>query len=146
MRRSTVRRLPPGAHGSAPVQRSGRTIAEVEPLTLLTWVQGSFRARVLAARLRSEGIDARLTGSVNGTYGVTVGDLARVDVYVPDAQVEDARYVLLADEVDATMGPPTEWWDAGTGPARARRWPWVVAALLLAVAVLGPIAGLVSSW
>jgi hypothetical protein len=118
----------------------------VEPLTRLTWVQGAFRARVLAARLRAEGIDARLGGSIDGTYGVTVGDLARVDVYVPDAQVDEARYVLLVDEIDASMGAPTEWWDAGTGRRTRRRWPWAVAALLLAVAVLGPLAGMVRSW
>jgi len=118
----------------------------VERLTRLTWVHGAFPARVLAARLRSEGIDARLGGSVDGTYGVTVGDLARVDVYVPDTQVDDARYVLLADEVDATLAAPIEWWDAGTGERRRRRWPWVAAALLLAVAVLGPLAGLARSW
>ena len=29
-------------------------------MTPLTWVSGGFRAEVLAARLRSEGIDARL--------------------------------------------------------------------------------------
>ncbi|MFI5045532.1 MAG: hypothetical protein ACHQIG_00595 [Acidimicrobiia bacterium] len=115
-------------------------------LTRLTWVQGAFHARVLVARLRSEGIDARITGSVDGTYGVTVGDLARVDVYVPEAQIEEARYVMLADEVDATLGAPSEWWDAGSGPRRRARWPWVAALFLLAVAVLAPLAGLVRSW
>jgi len=117
----------------------------VTGLTRLTWVQGAFHAGVLVARLRSEGIDARLAGSLDGTYGVTVGDLARVDVYVPDDQIEDARYVLLADEVDATLGAPSEWWDAGDVRRRAR-WPWFAAALLLAVAVLAPLAGLVSRW
>jgi hypothetical protein len=116
------------------------------PLTRLTWVSGSFHARVLAARLASEGIEARLSGSVDGFYGVTVGDLARVDVYVPDDQIEDARYVLLADDVDAAMTAPTEWWDAGTPLRRRARWPWVVAAFVLAAAVLGPLAGLVRSW
>ena len=117
-----------------------------ERLTRLTWVNGSFRARVLAARLASEGIDARLAGSVDGPYGVTVGDLARVDVYVPEAQLDDARYVMLADEVDATLAAPSDWWDAGGPPRRRSRWPWLVAAFVLCVAVLGPLAGLVRSW
>ena len=66
-------------------------------------------------------------------------------MYVPDAQIDDARYVLLADEVDATLGAPSEWWDAGT-PRRRARWPWVAALFLLAVAVLAPLAGFVRSW
>lgn len=114
------------------------------PMTCLTWVSGSFHARVLAARLASEGIEARLTGSVDGPYGITVGDLARVDVLVPDSQLEDARYVLLADEVDATMGAPSEWWDAGLPPRRRARWPWVVATSVLVTAVAGPVVSMVS--
>ena len=69
----------------------------------LTWVAGAFRARVLAARLESEGIDAQLRGALEGPYGLTVGDMARVDVYVPEYQLADARYVLLADEIDDTL-------------------------------------------
>jgi hypothetical protein len=115
-------------------------------MTRLTWVSGSFHAQVLVARLASEGIDARLTGSVDGPYGITVGDLARVDVLVPDSQLEDARYVLLADEVDASMGAPSEWWDAGTPPRRRARWPWIVALVVLVAAVLGPVVSLVRSW
>ena len=47
--------------------------------------------------------------------------MARVDVYVPEDQLDDAKYVLLADEVDATLAAPTDWWDAGTDrPAQPR--------------------------
>src|SRR5919201_3819082 len=101
----------------------------------LTWVTGAFRAQVLAARLESEGIDARLVGAVlASTYGLTVGDMARVDVYVPEDQLEDAKYVLLADEVDATLAAPTEWWNAGSDrpPSHRRRWlRWIAAGLLV---------------
>ena len=45
---------------------------------------GAFRARVLAARLESEGIDAQLRGALESPYGLTMGDMARVDVYVPE--------------------------------------------------------------
>jgi len=113
----------------------------MEPLTS---VSGAFRARVLAARLESEGIDAQLRGALESPYGFTVGDMARVDVYVPEDQLADARYVLLADEVDASLAAPTEWWDAGTERASGRRrWIWWVAAILLAVALFSVVANAV---
>ena len=54
--------------------------------------------------MRSEGIDAELRGPVDGPYALTVGDLARVDVYVPADQMDDAQLVVLAAEVDADPG------------------------------------------
>ena len=113
-----------------------------EKLTQVTSVNGAFRARVLKARLESCGIDARLTGALDGVYGFTVGDMARVDVYVPEEQLDDARYVLLAGEVDAAMSAPSEWWDAGAEPRRRPRWPWLVALTLVLVAVLTPVLAL----
>jgi hypothetical protein len=116
-------------------------------MTQLTSVSGTFRARVLVARLEAEGIDPQLRGALDGPYGFTVGDLARVDVYVPDDQLDDARYVLLADEVDATMTAPSEWWDAGVPGARPRsRWPWWVALAVLTVVIAGPVLGYVANW
>jgi len=118
------------------------------PMAPLTWVGGAFRARVLAARLESEGIDAQLRGALESPYGLTMGDMARVDVYVPEDQLEDARYVLLADEIDATLTAPTDWWDAGDerpSPHRARAVRWIAAALL-AIALLGTFLGAVRHW
>jgi hypothetical protein len=112
----------------------------------LTWVAGAFRAQVLAARLASEGIDAQLRGALDGPYGLTVGDMARVDVYVPEDQLDDAKYVLLADEVDATLTAPTDWWDAGTDRRRGRRWVVWVAAVLLAASVCGALVGALRHW
>jgi hypothetical protein len=113
----------------------------------LTWVAGVFRAQVLAARLESEGIDAQLRGALANPYGLTVGDMARVDVYVPEDQLDDAKYVLLADEVDATLAAPTDWWDAGDDrPHARRRWLWWVAAVLLATTVFGVAVGLLRHW
>lgn len=74
-------------------------------MTLLTSVGGSFPAHVLAARLQAEGIDVELRGALQTAYPLTVGELGRVDVYVPDAQLDDARYVLLATDVDDAMSP-----------------------------------------
>ena len=114
----------------------------------LTCVAGAFRARVLAARLESEGIDAQLRGALESPYALTMGDMARVDVYVPEDQLADARYVLLADEIDATLDAPSDWWDAGAEPPvvrRRRRLRWTAAALL-AIAVLGTFLGAVRHW
>ncbi len=116
-------------------------------MTPLTSVAGAFRARLLAARLQSEGIDAQLRGALDSPYGFTVGEMARVEVYVPEDELADARYVMLADEVDAALVAPTEWWDAGTDRAAPRRrWPWWVAAAMLAVAILGPVLAVSAHW
>jgi hypothetical protein len=115
-------------------------------MTPLTWVAGAFRAQVLAARLESEGIDAQLRGALDSPYGLTMGDMARVDVYVPEDQLDDAKYVLLADEVDATLAAPTDWWNAGTDRPRHRGWLVCVAAALLAVSVLGALVGALRHW
>ena len=69
-------------------------------MSRLTSLQGTFRAHVLAARLLDEGFDVELRGALDGPYGLTVGDLARVDVYVPGDQIEEASMVLLVTEVD----------------------------------------------
>ncbi len=108
-------------------------------LAALTSVSGSFHAHVLLARLESEGIDAQLSGASSGCTGLTMGDVARVDVLVPEDQLDDARMVLLIDEVDATMGPPSEWWNAGVDRAGPPRWPMWVAGLLLGAALLAPL-------
>lgn len=74
-------------------------------MTLLTSVGGSFTAHVLTARLQAEGIDVELRGALQTVYPLSVGELGRVDVYVPDSQLDDARYVLLANDVDEAMSP-----------------------------------------
>jgi hypothetical protein len=106
----------------------------------VTWVSGSFAGHLLAARLRSEGIDVQLRGAVDGPYGLTVGDMARVDVWVPEDQLDDASLVLLATEVDVAMAAPTDWAHAGEDVRRRRRWLLWVAIALLATASLAPVA------
>jgi len=107
-------------------------------MSLLTSLQGTFRAYVLRARLVDEGFDVELRGALDGPYGLTVGDLAIVDVYVPGDQIEAASVVLLAnevDEVDDRFGddrPPP----AARHHGRGR----VVAALILFVLIAGPVA------
>jgi hypothetical protein len=108
----------------------------VPSLLPLTTVHGAFSAHVLAARLHSEGIDVELRGAVGSPYGLTVGDMARVDLYVPAEQMDDARLVLLASEIDDAMEPPD------TRPEPGRRigtWPWFFVVFLLTAAVAAPV-------
>jgi hypothetical protein len=103
---------------------------------LLTTVHGSFSAHVLAARLHSEGIDVELRGAVDSPYGLTMGDMARVDLYVPEDQVDDARLVLLASEIDEAMDLPEDH-DHERRPVPS--WVWVMAVVVLVVAAAAPI-------
>ncbi len=106
-------------------------------MTRLTSVYGSFRAHVMAARLEDEGFDVQLRGALDSPYGLTVGEMARVDVYVPDDQFDEASLVLLVSEVDEA----DEILDDDRPPVRARPVPvtWV-AALILFVVLAGPVA------
>jgi hypothetical protein len=65
----------------------------------LVTLGSAFQARVLAARLGSEGIVTSLQGAVDGPY--PVGD---VTVQVDAEDVELARQLLLADEVEDAFG------------------------------------------
>jgi len=120
----------------------------VPPLVALTSVHGSFSAHVLAARLASEGIDVELRGAVGGAYGLTVGDMARVDLFVPEDQMEDARLVLLASEIDAAMDFPDPDHDRdedGADGVRAMSWVWIAAMALIVVAVAAPVLRLLAN-
>ncbi|MGH9024260.1 MAG: hypothetical protein ACRDV9_14390 [Acidimicrobiia bacterium] len=92
-------------------------------MTRLTTVGGLFAARVLEARLRAEGIGVELRGALDGPYQFTVGSLSQVDVYVPPADLEDARLVLIADEIDAvfTEAVFVEFLPEETGAGAANR-------------------------
>lgn len=95
----------------------------------LTSVYGAFGAHVLAARLRAEGFDVELRGALHNPYAVTVGEMARVDVYVPADQAEEASVVLLAGEVDEVL-------DLDCAPRRRRIPRAVVVGAALGVFVL----------
>jgi hypothetical protein len=105
----------------------------VVPLTHLTTVHGGFAARVLQARLADEGIESRLRGPVDSPYRFTMGDLARIDVYVPEDQVADAGFVLLVADVDeATELPEPRF-------GRRTRWSALAAMLVVVVAAVSPV-------
>src|SRR5258708_12326719 len=97
------------------------------PMTRLTSVYGSFRARVMAARLEYEGFDVQLRGALDSPYGLTVGEMARVDVYVRDDQFDDASMILLVSEVDEA----DEILDDNPPPFRPRPVPALRAAPLI---------------
>ncbi len=99
----------------------------------LTTVGGSFAARVLEARLAAEGITVRLRGCLEGPYQFTVGDMSRVDVFVPADELDDAKLVLLVDEVDAVLDLPPQR-EAPRDDRWGERALWVV---LVAVLLLG---------
>jgi hypothetical protein len=104
----------------------------------LTTVGGSFAARVLEARLVAEGITVELRGCLDSPYQFTVGDMSRVDVFVPVEELDDAKLVMLVDEVDAVLELPPQR-EAPGGDRGGDRALWVV---LVAVVMLGllPIA------
>jgi len=62
-------------------------------------------ARVLAARLRSEGIEVRVHSEANGPYPVTVGHLAEAEIWVLSDRAEEASHVLLDAEVNTALAP-----------------------------------------
>jgi hypothetical protein len=61
-------------------------------------VRDSFHARVIAARLGSEGMVTLLRGNVDGPY--PLGD---VHVLVSEDDLDAARELLLADEVESVF-------------------------------------------
>ncbi len=89
----------------------------------LVSVHDAFHARVISARLGSDGILTQLRGAVDGPYP-TMGE---VRIYVRDGDLEVARQLLLADEVESAFE------EAADAPAAAAS---VVPAWLVVVAVL----------
>ena len=59
---------------------------------------------VLAARLRSEGIEVRVHSPALGPYPMTVGELAQTELWVLSDRAEDAASVLLDAEVKNAIG------------------------------------------
>lgn len=104
----------------------------------LAKVPDSFGARVLAARMGAEGIVTQLRGGgIDGPY--PVGD---VEVLVSDTDLEAARELLLADEVESAFemsddkfgqDPADE--DLDRTASRARLAPWLVLAVVVSLAL-----------
>lgn len=95
---------------------------------LLT-VGGAFQARVIAARLGSEGIVTSLRGAVDGPY--PFGD---VRVFVDADDMELARQLLLADEVEEAFDDVEIDAERGRRIAGLPAWLAVLAVVFVAVA------------
>jgi hypothetical protein len=98
-------------------------------MVYLTTVSGTFHAYVVVARLGADGILTELRGDMGGTYPLG----GQVEVFVESELAEQARHLLLADEVAAALTPKAE-------PARRQRvrrgWlslAWVLVGLLIAL-------------
>ncbi len=90
-------------------------------------VHDAFHARVIAARLGSDGILTQLRGAVDGPYPM----LGEVRVYVGEEDLPVARELLLADEVESAFEqpPPAE---PGRRASSVPVWVAIVAVVLLA--------------
>src|SRR5437763_11600116 len=95
----------------------------------LRTVPNSFHARVIAARLGADGIVAQLRGPVDGMYPI-----GNVMVFVDEQDLDTARELLLADEVESAFDEAENGSDGGGLRTRRSAWTtWLTVALLLAV-------------
>ena len=96
-------------------------------------VSDQFEARVLAARLGSEGIVAQLRGGgIDGPY-----PMGAIEVLVSEDDLETARELLLADEVESAFDDAGDDEERGDGVREARM--RVLAIAVLACLVLGVV-------
>ena len=99
------------------------------PLVPVLRVRDSFHARVVVARLGSEGIIAQLRGA-DGPY-----PLGMVEVLVLPEELEVAQALLLADDVESAFPDDDE--EPGNEPRRRPpTWTILAAATLLVLYVL----------
>ena len=82
----------------------------------LTVAGSLFEARVVMARLGADGILTQLRGGADGPYPLP----GPVEVLVLAGQAEEARHLLLADQVEALFDGPEDG-HAGGGRAEEDR-------------------------
>jgi hypothetical protein len=104
------------------------------PFVRLATLGDRAAADLCAAMLRSAGMESRLRGESLGPYRLTIGAMAATEVWVPAAELEEARAVveaagLPADAVIAADSAP----EAPSGEAW-RWWPLVALGLLALLA------------
>ena len=94
--------------------------------------EGTFHARVVAARLGSEGIVTQFRGNVDGPY-----PMGSVEVLVTEDDLEAARELLLADEVESSFDQVAAEAEDPPGPVPAfRGWLLIVASGLVALGAI----------
>jgi hypothetical protein len=65
-------------------------------------------ARIVAARLESEGIEVRLHSESLGPYPMTVGRWAETELWVPESRLAEAEALMLEAEIDDVLGAVDE--------------------------------------
>jgi hypothetical protein len=98
---------------------------EPSPMVPVATASSGFEARLLAARLGSEGILWELRGNVDGPYPV-----GPVQVLVPQDQVAEVRELLIADDVEAAFEARAR---DGAGERTSARELWVLALIVAGV-------------
>jgi hypothetical protein len=100
-------------------------------------VRDAFHARVIAARLGSEGIVTQLRGGIDSPY-----PMGAVDVLVGEDDLEVAKELLLVDEVEAAF-PEDDDFEDEPHVVHRRIGVWVAIAMagLLVLADILTIAG-----
>ncbi len=92
----------------------------------LATVGTSFHARVIAARLGSEGIVTDLRGNLDSFYPV-----GAVYVYVDQEDLAEAQEILMVDDVESAFDVPEETVERGAPPAL-----WLVLGAILGIAAV----------
>ena len=99
----------------------------------LTTVGDVATARLLAARLESEGIEVRVHGFSLGPYPMTVGELAATELWVLSDRIDEASTILLDAEAKHAIGAV----ESEEPEPSLRGAGWKVMAGVLGVAFLG---------
>ncbi len=105
---------------------------------MLTKVGDLASANIVAARLRAEGIEARVHSPSLGPYPVTVGDMALSEIWVLEDRIDDASRVLLDIEAKNVVGFDEEYTPVGrpSPPVEIRTVAALVAAIVAVLFVL----------
>jgi hypothetical protein len=98
----------------------------------VTTAAGAFEARVIAARLGSEGVVWELRGNVDGPFA-----FGAVEVLVAADDYDTAREILLADEVESSFADCEHASGAPAASAASMRDVWFA---VLAIALLALFA------
>ncbi len=106
----------------------------VDRFVPLTTVGDVGTARVLAAVLSSEGIEARVHGEPLGPYPVTVGKLAETQIWVLGSRLDEARQILLEAEIDESLEVLSD--PDGRPAGAAAPWRFVAAGILVVIAAI----------
>ncbi|MEE9297617.1 MAG: DUF2007 domain-containing protein [Acidimicrobiia bacterium] len=107
-----------------------------EPFVHLADVGDLVSARVCAALLGSEGIEARLHGESLGPYPVTVGRMAVTQIWVPESAVERGKEVMLRAEIEHALGPEVRTGALANPEAIPMRLLALILVVVLAAAVI----------